>query len=188
MQGDLPTARRELGAAVDLFRAAGDEKRLAGALRARGFAEVFGGSLDDARWLIGEAMELYHHIDDERGHAWAHQNLAWVSFSGGSFVEAEGELEEARKRFAELGDANGVLWADGLLAWVFYFQRRFDEAEALATYVEGDARRRADSWAGLMMQTLLANLRLWTGTPRRGRAAGRAGAQPGSATAATATA
>ena len=56
-----------------------------------------------------------------------------------------------------------MLWADGLLAWVFYFQRRFDEAEALATTVEGDARRRADSWAGLMMQTLLANLRLWTG-------------------------
>ena len=67
MQGDLPTARRELGAAVDLFRAAGDEKRLAGALRARGFAEVFGGSLDDARWLLGEAMDLYHRIDDERG-------------------------------------------------------------------------------------------------------------------------
>jgi tetratricopeptide (TPR) repeat protein len=129
----------------------------------RGFAEVFGGSLDDARWLLGEAMDLYHRIDDERGHAWTHQNLAWVSFSGGAFDEAEGELEEAKARFGDLGDANGVLWADGLLAWVFYFQRRFDEAEALATSVEGDARRRADSWAGLMMQTLLANLRLWTG-------------------------
>ena len=163
MQGDLATARRELGAAVDLFRAAGDDKRLAGALRARGFAEVFGGSLDDARWLLGEAMDMYHRIDDERGHAWTHQNLAWVSFSGGAFDEAEGELEEAKQRFSGLGDANGVLWADGLLAWVFYFQRRFDEAEAMATSVEGDARRRADSWAGLMMQTLLANLRLWTG-------------------------
>ena len=163
MQGDLATARRELGAAVDLFRAAADEKRLAGALRARGFAEVFGGSLEDARWLLSEAMEIYQRIDDERGHAWTHQNLAWASFSGGSFVEAEVELHEARRRFRDLGDANGVLWADGLLAWVFYFQRRFDEAEALATSVEGDARRRADSWAGLMMTTLLANLRLWTG-------------------------
>ena len=163
LQGDLTTARRELGAAVDLFRAAGDERRLAGALRARGFAEVFGGSLDEARWLLGEAMEMYQHLDDERGHAWTHQNLAWVSFSAGAYEEAERELEEARRRFCDLGDANGVLWADGLLAWVCYFQRRFDDAEALATAVEGDARRRADSWAGLMMLTLLANLRLWTG-------------------------
>ena len=36
MQGDLATARRELGAAVDLFREAGDERRLANALRAAG--------------------------------------------------------------------------------------------------------------------------------------------------------
>lgn len=163
MTGDLDTARREHGAAVDLFRAAGDERRLAGALRARGFAEVFGGSLDDARWLLGEAMDIYHRIDDERGHAWTHQNLAWVAFQGGDFADAELQLVEAKQRFEELGDANGVTWADGLLAYVMYFERRFDEAEALAVAVDGDARRRADSWAGLMMQTLLANLRLWTG-------------------------
>ena len=62
----------------------------------RGFAEVFGGSLDDARWLLGEAMEIYHRIDDERGHAWTHQNLAWVSFSGGAFDEAEVQLERGQ--------------------------------------------------------------------------------------------
>ena len=44
-----------------------------------------------------------------------------------------------------------------------YFQRRFDEAEELALAVESDARRWGDPWATLMMQTLLANLRLWTG-------------------------
>jgi class 3 adenylate cyclase/tetratricopeptide (TPR) repeat protein len=163
MQGDLPTARRELSTAVELFRAAGDERRLADALRVRGFAEVFGGSLDDARALLGEAMELYHRLDDERGHAWTHQNLAWVSFQSGAFAEAEGELAEAKQRFEALGDANGVTWADGLMAYVLYFQRRFDEAEALAVAVESDARRWADTWAALMMQTLLANLRLWTG-------------------------
>ena len=73
MQGDLATARREHGAAVDLFREEGDERRLANALRSRGFAEVWGGSLDDARWLLNEAMDIYHRIDDERGHAWTHQ-------------------------------------------------------------------------------------------------------------------
>ncbi len=163
MQGDLAAARRELDAAVDVFRAIGDERRLAGALRARGFAEVFGGSLDDARALLGEAMERYHRLDDERGHAWTHQNLAWVAFQAGDFDDAEVQLGEAKQRFEELGDFNGVSWADGLLAWVYYFQRRFDESEALATDVDGNARLRADSWAGLMMQTLLANLRLWTG-------------------------
>ena len=44
-----------------------------------------------------------------------------------------------------------------------YFQRRFDEAEALASAVISEARRWGDTWAVLMMQTLLANLRLWTG-------------------------
>ncbi len=163
MQGDLPTARRELSAAVDLFRGAGDERRLANALRARGFAEVFGGSLDLARALLVEAMEIYHRIDDERGHAWTHQNLAWVAFQGGDYADAEVQLGEAKAKFEELGDANGVMWADGLMAYVLYFQRRFEEAEALAVRVETDARRWADTWASLMMQSLLANLRLWTG-------------------------
>ena len=54
-------------------------------------------------------------------------------------------------------------WAQGLQAWVMYFQRRFDEAEALAASVEGEGRRLGNSWASLMMQTLMANLRLWTG-------------------------
>ena len=98
MQGDLPTARREHGAAVDLFREDGDDRRLAGALRSRGFAEVFGGSLDDARWLLDEAMDIYHHIDDERGHAWTHQNLAWVAFQSGDFDDAE--IQSPRPRSA----------------------------------------------------------------------------------------
>ena len=86
---------------------------LANALRARGFAEVFGGSLDDARWLLDEAMDIYHRIDDERGHAWTHQNLAWVAFQAGDFADAEVQLAEAKERFEALGDANGVIWADG---------------------------------------------------------------------------
>jgi class 3 adenylate cyclase/tetratricopeptide (TPR) repeat protein len=163
MQGDLAMARRELGAAVDLFRAAGDERRLADALRARGFAEVFGGSLEDGRWLLGEAMDIYHRIDDERGHAWTHQNLAWVAFQAGDFADAEVQLADAKVRFEALGDANGVMWADGLMAYVLYFQRRLEEAEALAITVESDARRWADTWASLMMTNLLANMRLWTG-------------------------
>ena len=65
----LVEARRELDLAIDLARSIGDERRLADTLRAREFAEVFGGSLDDARAYLDGAMEIYHEIDDERGHA-----------------------------------------------------------------------------------------------------------------------
>ena len=154
---------RELGAAVDLFRAAGDEPRLANALRARGFAEVFGGSLDDARWLLGEAMDLYHGLDEERGHAWTHQNLAWVAFQSGDFADAERQLAEARVRFEGLGDANGVIWADGLRAWVRTSSAVTTRPRRWRSPSRPMPTGWADSWASLMMTTLLANLRLWHG-------------------------
>ncbi len=163
MQGDLATSRRQLDAAVDIFRRSGDDKRLANALRARGFAEVFGGSIPAARTYLGEAMTLFGDLGDERGQAWAGHNLAWAAFQGGDFADAETLLAESRRRFEKLGDRVGGHWAEGLLAYVTYFQRRFDEAEALASAVVSDAKRWGDSWALLMMQTLLANMRLWTG-------------------------
>ncbi len=163
MQGDLATSRRQLDAAVDIFRRAGDDKRLANALRARGFAEVFGGSIPAARTYLGEAMSLFERLGDERGQAWAGHNMAWAAFQGGDFADAETLLGESRRRFEKLGDRVGGHWAEGLLAYVTYFQRRFDEAEALASAVISDAKRWGDSWALLMMQTLLANMRLWTG-------------------------
>ena len=43
-----------------------------------------------------------------------------------------------------------------------YFQRRFGEPGARRVG-RGEGRRLGNSWASLMMQTLLANLRLWTG-------------------------
>jgi len=164
MRGDLATARAELDRSVAVFQAAPDEPgRLADALRARGFCEVFGGSLAEARRYLDQAMEIFHTIDNERGHAWTHHNLAWVAFQTGDFEHAEQELIEACARFDALGDQVGVNWAEGLRAFVLYFQRRFDEAEELATSITFDARRWGDLWAALMMQSLLANLRLWTG-------------------------
>jgi class 3 adenylate cyclase len=163
MQGDLATSRRQLDAAVEIFRQRGEDKRLANALRARGFAEVFGGSIPAARMHLGEAMQLFEGLGDERGLAWAGHNLAWAAFQGGDFADAETLLNESRRRFDKLGDRVGGHWAEGLLAYVTYFQRRFDEAEALASAVISDAKRWGDTWALLMMQTLLANMRLWTG-------------------------
>lgn len=163
MQGDLVTARQELDAAIDIFRSAGDRRRLANALRARGFAEVFGGSLPAARVHLDQAMTQFEALDDERGQAWTGHNLAWAAFQGGDFAVAETLLGQSRQRFDKLGDRVGGHWAEGLLAYVTYFQRRFHEAEALASSVISDAKRWGDTWALLMMQTLLANMRLWTG-------------------------
>ena len=117
----------------------GDERRLADALRARGFAEVFGGSLDDARWLLDEAMDdLPPHR--RRARATPGRTRTWPgsSFQAGDFADAEVQLRRgqaalrgARRR--QRRDAGPT----GLLAYVLYFQRRFDEAEALAVVRRG---------------------------------------------------
>ena len=164
VQGDLPTARRELGD--------GRSSCSARSTTPGGWPTPCGPGASPrcsaARWRTPARSSARRWRSTTRsttsaGHAWTHQNLAWVAFQAGDFDDAEVQLIEAKERFEELGDANGVSWADGLRAYVLYFQRRFDEAEQLAVAVEVEARRRADSWAGLMMQTLLANLRLWTG-------------------------
>ena len=78
MEGDLDTARRDLGQAVAELREIGDQVHLGEALRARGFAEVFGGSLGDAEWFLNEADAVYAEVGDLRGRAWVQQHLAWV--------------------------------------------------------------------------------------------------------------
>ena len=163
MEGDLPGARVELGAAVDLLREIDRPQDLARALRSRGFVELFGGSLRDAEWFFGEAEGLYRSLGDRRGLAWIDQHRAWASFLAGDIAEAEERLHRAARALAELGDRNGVGWAFGLLAWVRFYDRQFAEAEDLAQIVIGEATDRGDDWAVGMMQTLRAALRLWQG-------------------------
>ena len=59
MEGDLEASRRDLGQAVAELREIGDQVHLGEALRARGFAEVFGGSLGDAEWFLNEADAVW---------------------------------------------------------------------------------------------------------------------------------
>lgn len=161
--GDLPTARVQLGDAIDLFRAIGDRPQLAETLRLRGFLELFGGSLAEAEWLFGEAAGLYAELGDRRGLGYIEQHRAWMSFLGGHMAEAETHLSSAADTLTELGDRAGVGWAFGLLAYVKFFGRHFDEAETLATMVRAEAKERGDDWAEAMMMSLLASMRLWTG-------------------------
>jgi class 3 adenylate cyclase/tetratricopeptide (TPR) repeat protein len=159
----LDEARLELGQAVDLLRTVDRPDRLARALRARGFIELFGGSLIDAEWFFGEADTLYRVLDDQRGLAWLEQHRAWISFLAGDMGLARDRLNHAADAFDKLGDRSGVGWAFGLLAFVEFFERHFAEAEALAELVIREADQRGDEWAVGMMQTLLADLRLWQG-------------------------
>ena len=159
----LPEARLELGQAVDLLRTVERPDLLARALRARGFIELFGGSLVDAEWFFGEADTLYRLLDDQRGLAWLEQHRAWISFLSGDMALARDRLNHAADTLDKLGDRGGVGWAFGLLAFVEFFERHFAEAEALADLVISEADQRGDEWAVGMMQTLLADLRLWQG-------------------------
>ena len=159
----LDEARLELGQAVDLLRTVDRPDRLARALRARGFIELFGGSLVDAEWFFGEADTLYRLLDDQRGLAWLEQHRAWISFLSGDMGLARDRLNHSADAFDKLGDRSGVGWAFGLLAFVEFFERHFAEAEALAELVIREADQRGDEWAVGMMQTLLADLRLWQG-------------------------
>ena len=161
--GRMDDARRELGQAVDLLRETPRTDLLAQALRVRGFIEMFGGSLTDAEWFFGEADGLYQKLHDERGLAYIKQHRAWIAFLSGDLVVARERLTSAATTHERLGDRNGVGWALGLLAFVEFFERNFLEAERLAVLVGQEALQRGDDWAVGMMDTLMADLRLWQG-------------------------
>ncbi len=163
VEGDLATARRQLGEAVAIFRLLDDPQQLADTLRARGFLELFGGSLADAEWLFGEAEGLYTSLGDRRGLSNIEQHRGFMSFLGGDINLAEERINNSIVAMTELGDRAGLGWAYGVLAFIHFYNRRFPEAEALATQVRAEARERGDEWAESIMMSLLANLRLWSG-------------------------
>ncbi len=163
VSGRIDVAREELGIAVDLLRQTEHPDLLARALRIRGFIEMFTGSLADAEWFFGEADELFRTLGDERGMAYIEQHRAWIAFLSGDLVLARERLTHAAGTLSQHGDRNGVGWAFGLLAFIEFFERRFEEAETLAVAVSREAELRGDEWAAGMMDTLLADLRLWQG-------------------------
>lgn len=160
-EGDLVAARRALGDAVTIFRALGDPAHLAEALRARGFAEVFGGSLADADTFLAEAEALFADAGNRRGGAWVQQHRAWVSFLAGDHAKSERRLRESAEAFDSLGDRGGRTWSLGLLAYVHHFGRRNDQALELADDVLVEARRWGDEWGAAMMLNLQATIWLW---------------------------
>ncbi len=161
--GDLPTARRELTASVEIFRELGDDSELANSLADRGFVEVFGGSLSAAEGILAEAEELADRLGDRRSTAWVTEHQAWVAFLSGDIALAETRLEVAAAHFEELGDRSGLGWAQALRAYLYFYAREFDRAEEMAMKVRADAIQLGERWAMAMMDSLVASIRLWTG-------------------------
>ncbi|WP_158412373.1 ATP-binding protein [Ilumatobacter nonamiensis] len=162
-QGDLPRARQQLTASVDLLRTLGPDPELVTSLSDRGFVEVFGGSLEEADRLLAEAESMAAGSDDRRRLAWIRQHQAWVAFLSGDTDLADERLAVASGLFDDLGDRSGSSWALGLLAYVRFFERRFADAESLATTVRREALEVGELWAPAMMDSLMASIRLWSG-------------------------
>lgn len=182
--GDLLTKEGENDRAVDvlaravaLWRAVGDQRGEAEALRLRGFADLFRERQAPAEQAFAEALALSRQVGDRRGEAWAMQNLAWISFERGNTIEADRRLHEAATVFAEIGDHGGIGWALGLLGWVRLQQGRFEEAEQLARLVRPKAGARGDRWGEGMMIILLALVHLWQGRAGAALDEGRAATQ-----------
>ena len=164
LHGDQANARIELGLGVELLRTT-DGDRAAGRRAAPAWLHRA------VRRIAGRRRVVLR-----RGRGRVHRSWPTSAASPTSSSTAPGcrscraisaladeRLHSAADTLNRLGDRNGVGWAFGLLAFVRFFQRRFVEAEDLASVVGAEAFDRGDEWAAAMMQTLLADLRLWQG-------------------------
>ena len=164
--GAYDAAEATFGEALQAWRELDDTSGAANVLRGLGMTHLFRGDLTQAERFVSEALASFRSNANQRGAAWALQNLAWISFSHGNIPLAEKRLEESAELFGELGDWGGLGWAYGLLAFVRYNQGRLDEAAAIAEHIAIEGRETGNRWAVGMMNVLLANVALWTGSSR----------------------
>ena len=82
-EGNLIGSDATYEQAVAEWRAIGDDRGVANALRGRGMTLMFRGELDDSEAAIRQALATFREIPERRGEAWALQNLAWIAFTRG---------------------------------------------------------------------------------------------------------
>lgn len=112
-------------------------------------------------------------LDDERGLCpHIEQHRAWIAFRQPDHRPRTALPSPASRPTSGWGDRNGVGWAFGCWRLVRVLREgHFDGAEALAATVAQEAESRGDVWAASMMNTPLADLRLWQGQSGGRRAA-----------------
>ena len=167
MTGDVAGAIATAEEALDRWRALGDDRGAADALRSRGRIYMFLGELDAADRDFSEALHAFRDAGDRRGEAWALQNLASIAFFRSDSERAEDRLDRSVAAFREVGDYGGVNWCEGIRAWVRFIQGRLDEAEALAYEQLPETETTGNRWVAGILCLLLANLALWRGDSQR---------------------
>ncbi|MGH9246650.1 MAG: adenylate/guanylate cyclase domain-containing protein [Acidimicrobiales bacterium] len=159
----LERARADIGAALELTEAAGDERGRALALVHRGDLEQKAADLDASMATLSTAIEVFRGLDDRRHTAEALRALGMTKMFSGDESGSEAAFREALAICEELGDRRGEAWALQNLAWLAFTNGRGDEAEGwLASSIEmfrqiGDAG--GLGWA----LGLLAWVRYWAG-------------------------
>ncbi len=163
MAGDSRGAIETAEAALEGWRALGDDRGAADALRSRGRIFMFLGDLEAADRDFSEALQAFSDAGDRRGEAWALQNLASIAFFRSDPERAEDRLDRSVAAFRELGDYGGLNWCEGIRAWVRFTQGRLDDAEALALEQLPETETTGNRWVAGILCLLLANLALWRG-------------------------
>ena len=128
----LPAVRR-LEAALGLYRELGDDRGIAGTLRALGSIAREQGRYARAVELYAESLALAEAADDRRGAANVHGTLAMVCWLRCDFDEAVAEATAAQEIYRALGDVEGMASSLANLGIVARYKGDTERSLALLT-------------------------------------------------------
>jgi predicted ATPase/DNA-binding CsgD family transcriptional regulator len=120
--GDLDAAESRLEDARAKCAAAGDHRRLAGALAFLGNVARDRGDYETAAACHRDAGELYDKLGHDRGSAWARFDLGRVDWQSGDIETAVGLFRDALDRFRRLEYPWAVGWSSWALGTVLIEQ------------------------------------------------------------------
>lgn len=170
LAGDLDGARRDMGAALERFRAIGDQRAIAHGLASLGNLATAAGDYARARELLEECLEIRRRIGDSRGMGLAQGNLGNLAIVEGDLARARSLLDDSAAAFRRRGDMWGYSSALGNLASLAITTgdtgkaRQWLEESLVAIRVTG-----RDRWAAWALIQLSAVTRL-DGDPERAAA------------------
>lgn len=166
--GQAEPARHDMTAALELFRAIGDERAVAHALGRLGNLATAAEEFASAREWLEECLAIRRRIGDSRGTGLAQGNLGNLAMAEGDTGRARVQFEESAAAFRRRGDMWGYGSALGNLASLAIVEgdlatarRWLDESVAVNRTI---GRRRWTAWA--LVQ--LAAVHRLEGHPDRG--------------------
>ena len=153
--GRLDEALRHLGAAMALFRLAGDHRGIASSLDDTGKVHWLKGDYDLAYKQMSEALELRKELGDPRSIALSLNNIGLVKQDSGVFKEAIVFFQDSLKIRREIGDITGLITSLNNLGTVYV--DKGDQETAVNLWREGlDEAKKIDD--KLRQTYLLTNI------------------------------